>query len=139
MSRNHEVCASASVERGWGRNPGICPRCGKARAFALMVATARSTMAQRYKGFIDRADALLDRIRSELARDEKDRTPDVSDSELESMFNEITEMKENVEQDSLPPRERRLRGLGHMVIDQWPLGTDLGGAISELEQLYELL
>ena len=96
-------------------------------------------MPQRYQGFIVRADALLDRIRSELARDMKARTPNVSDSELMFMHNEIAKMKGDVEQDSLPPRERRLRGLGHMVVDQWPLGSDLGNAISELEQLYELL
>ena len=96
-------------------------------------------MQQRYRGFIVRADKLLDRIRSELARDVEARIPDVSDGELEFALNQITEMKEHVEHGYLPPRESRLRGLGHMIIDQWPIGTELGGAISEIERAYARL
>lgn len=45
----------------------------------------------------------------------------------------LTDMADQYTKDALPPREHRHAQLSRLIIDQWPLGNELGNAIIAAE------
>ena len=59
-----------------------------------------------------------------------------SATQLRSSRNQLEQMLTQLESDGLPSPDRRVRGMGHMVGDSWPLNEPLGNALLEAEQAY---
>lgn len=88
------------------------------------------------KEFLKRADFLIKKIETILDEDYEKRTENISDSDLQSMLRLIKHRKMIVEANQLPAKEMRYRSLTRIIIDQWPLVSQLGDEISELEECY---
>src|SRR6266478_3014899 len=86
--------------------------------------------------FADRADAVLVRIRAELAVPMSARESAATDMELQHALDRVDEMKREVLTGRLPPARLRYPTLGRMIIDSWKLGSSLGNAISAVEHEY---
>jgi hypothetical protein len=57
-------------------------------------------------------------------------------TQLQSSRNQLEQMLAQLESNALPPLDRRLAGMGHMIGDSWPPGDPLGIALLEAEQAY---
>ena len=68
-----------------------------------------------------------------------ERQPKISDQCLDMIFKAVERLRSSIEQNMLPAKASHHRILSRMVTDSWPLGTDLGKRISELEDLYGTL
>jgi len=86
--------------------------------------------------FADRADAVLVRIRAELAVPMAARESAATDMQLQLALDKVDEMKKDVLTGRLPPAHLRYSTLGRMIIDSWKLGCSLGNAISAVEHEY---
>ena len=86
--------------------------------------------------FADRADAVLVRIRAELAVPMSARESAATDMELQLALDKVDEMKKEVLTGKLPPARLRYPTLVRMIIDSWKLGSSLGNAISVVEHEY---
>ena len=89
--------------------------------------------------FADRADAVLARIREELALPMSDRESAATDMQLHFALDKVDEMKKQVLTGTLPPARLRYPHLGRMIIDSWKLGSSLGNAVSAVEHEYREL
>jgi len=97
------------------------------------------TASRRVEGlmaFADRADAVLVRIRAELAVPMGARESAATDMELQLALDKVDEMKKEVLMGRLPSAHLRYPTLGRMIIDSWKLGSSLGNAISAVEHEY---
>ncbi|HEV2331414.1 MAG TPA: hypothetical protein VGY56_21740 [Verrucomicrobiae bacterium] len=56
--------------------------------------------------------------------------------QLENSKQQLTRMITQLESGSLPPKDQRLVGMGHMVADSWPVDAKLGEALLLAEQAY---
>lgn len=82
---------------------------------------------------------ILEEIKKQQGFDETSRPSGISNQCLEAMSRAIENLRESIKQGKLPPKESRHQALSRMVIDSWPLGTELGKEISVLEDLYHAL
>lgn len=89
--------------------------------------------------FLTRASRLLDEIDQLLSACATERPNNVDRFDLEVASKHIVEMRSNVETGTLAPKEQRFPVLARLVVDQWPLGSELGTELIELEKLYQLL
>ena len=96
-------------------------------------------MKTRKDRFIEQADHLLRWVDRELGMELPARPSGVDSFDLETASELLKEMRELVEQDHLPPKAHRHPGLVWLINDHWPLGTELGNKIGELEAFYEHL
>lgn len=72
-----------------------------------------------------------------MAADEKLQRGDTDDFPgLEIVRTRLKEMLESLEAEKLPDRANRNRGIGRIVIDSWPLDSELGELVTEAEQAY---
>lgn len=85
--------------------------------------------------FVDRADAVLAKIRAELALPMADRESAATDGELQFALDRVEQMKKEV-LTGLPPTHLRYPELGRMIVDSWKLPSLLGSAITALECEY---
>lgn len=85
------------------------------------------------------ATKILEEIKKQQGFDEVSRPSGISNQCLEAMFRAVEALRKSIEKGTLPRRESRHRALSRMVMDSWPLGTELGKMISELEDLYNAL
>ena len=86
--------------------------------------------------FIAQADGILEQLEQELDPDNPMRNEEIAASDIEAAIAEITKMKTEVEHGPITKKSMRYPHLTRMIVDQWPLGSELGNAISELEQFY---
>lgn len=56
--------------------------------------------------------------------------------QLEVIIKQVATMTEQLQSRQLPPVERRVRGMAKIVIDSWPMDSDLGLRIVTAEQAY---
>lgn len=96
-------------------------------------------MKTRKDRFIEKADHLLEWINRELGMEPSERPSGVDSFDLETASELLKEMRQLVEQDNLPPKAHRHPGLGWLISDHWPLATELGNEIGELEDFYTQL
>ncbi len=89
--------------------------------------------------FADRADAVLARIRAELAVPMSARESAATDMELQFALDRVEKMKKEVLTGLPPTRLRYYPELGRMIVDAWKLGSSLGNAISAVEHEYREL
>jgi hypothetical protein len=59
-------------------------------------------------------------------------------TQLVECQNQIEEMIVQLESGHLPPKNQRLRGMGHMIADSWPINSQLGDALLLAEQAYHI-
>jgi hypothetical protein len=57
-------------------------------------------------------------------------------AQLDACKEELCEMLAQLESGCLPPPNQRLRGMGHMIADSWPINSTLGDALLLAEQAY---
>lgn len=88
---------------------------------------------------VDMATKILEEIKKQQGFDETSRSSGISNLCLDAMFRAVEGLRKSIKQSNLPLRESRGRTLSRMVIESWPLGTELGKKISELEDLYNAL
>ena len=89
--------------------------------------------------FLAKSSGLLELISEELRSDVGARRSGVETPHLEVAAHHIREMKRNVENDTLPSRQSRFAVLARFIVDEWPLGSELGTEIIEFEKLYQRL
>jgi len=58
-------------------------------------------------------------------------------SQLQKSRIQLEQMLRQLETGQLPPINRRLSGMGHMVGDSWPIDNPLGNALLDAEQAYK--
>lgn len=56
--------------------------------------------------------------------------------QLLKMRSQLEEMQGQLSSGNLPSRDSRTRGLGRVIADSWPLGSELGEVILAAEQAY---
>jgi hypothetical protein len=78
----------------------------------------------------------LDMLSLEESRHRQGHATVGTATQLESSRNQLEQMLAQLNSDELPPLDSRLRGMGHMVGDSWPLNEPLGNALLEAEQAY---
>jgi hypothetical protein len=89
--------------------------------------------------FLAKAKGLMELIEDDLRSLVSGQTRCVDEFDLEVASKHIRQMQDNVNNDTLPPKEMRFPVLARLIVDQWPLGSRLGTEIIELEKLYQLL
>ncbi|MBI4661065.1 MAG: hypothetical protein HY735_19715 [Verrucomicrobia bacterium] len=57
-------------------------------------------------------------------------------SQLLTCKQQLQAMIAELESGSLPPKDERLRGMGHMIADSWPTDSTLADALLLAEQAY---
>ncbi len=77
------------------------------------------------------AIAALDRVLAE-----PDPALDVSPDVLRECRQELQRMAREIEMDVLLPRDKRPRGMAHMVVDSWPLKHHVSEAVVRAEHAY---
>lgn len=92
----------------------------------------------------DRANYLCQRIDAALSaiEAEKDNSsthpsrlaPSVE--QLEYVHKALSNLKKNIEANRIPPRQKRYPELSRHITDCWPLGTEIGNQVSEIETLF---
>ncbi len=58
-------------------------------------------------------------------------------AQLEGCRRALELMKRQLTTGMLPPRSERYTGMGRMIVDSWPWGTELGDVISRAEHAYQ--
>lgn len=48
----------------------------------------------------------------------------------------LRSMEKSLHSGKLPPRNERPSGMGRMIVDAWPIGTELGTLLLRIEQAY---
>jgi len=89
--------------------------------------------------FVKRADEVLAELRAELAKPLSARKSGAADDQLRFALNKVEQMKREVLEKKLPPRNVRYSELGRAVIDGWELGSPVGAALVKLENEYRAL
>lgn len=56
--------------------------------------------------------------------------------QLELIRSKLLTMSTQISSGDVPPKEERIRGIGRMVTDSWPLNNELGEVLIEAEQRY---
>jgi hypothetical protein len=65
-----------------------------------------------------------------------DPTLDVPPGALRECREELQRMAREIETDALPAKNMRPRGMGHMVVDSWPLKHRVSEAVVRAQQAY---
>lgn len=89
--------------------------------------------------FLKLVEKVLSGLKQELSCEKSARLSGEDDSVLQSMIAKVELIKSNYNNNKLPPKGTRQLGLGRIVVDQWPLNSQLGGEICELERTYKNL
>ena len=95
-------------------------------------------MLSNSERFIKTADELINKLEEELSKNIIDRPDKASDSELKHIISRINILKNNVGKGHLPPKTQQYSEITRLFIDYgWPLNSQLGGMIAELEGFYK--
>lgn len=89
--------------------------------------------------FLKLVEKVLSGLKQELSCKKGARLSGEDDSVLQIMIAEVELIKNNYHNNKLPSKETRQLGLGRVVVDRWPLNSQLGGEICELERTYKNL
>jgi hypothetical protein len=77
---------------------------------------------------------LLERLDNEIVKPESMK--DIERRSIEVVSRKIKERLKQVTENNLPRRDVRYKEITRIIVDEWPLGSELGIAISEWENLY---
>ncbi len=91
---------------------------------------------QRIEKAIQMLDAITSDIAIQLKTPEPQRLSGINDFNLKTMLGLLKTLREVLSERKLPPKHTRHRTLSRMVVDSWPLGTEIGNRISEFESYY---
>ena len=81
-------------------------------------------------------DNMISEIMAQLEIDETQRQSGINDFNLQNMLKHLGNIRSNLRQGLLPPKNFRSRNLSRLVLDSWPLGTGLGKSISDFETYF---
>lgn len=81
-----------------------------------------------------RGEMLLERLEAEAAKPEDIR--EIKHRSLEIVSRKIKERLKQIANNDIPRRETRYKEITRIIVDEWPLGSELGLAISEWENCY---
>ncbi len=81
-------------------------------------------------------DSILDEISAELSKNELKCNSDIDTYSLLNMKKNLEVMRYNLENDRIPQKDLRQQILSRTILDCWPLGSELGNKISEMEMHY---
>lgn len=91
---------------------------------------------QRCQSLAARADQVLGEIDKLLSLPVEAREEDLDDRDLTTARSYLERLRELLLSERLPSRGERSAVMTRIIVDQWPLGTKLGDAISKLEADY---
>ena len=72
----------------------------------------------------------------ELQKQKKGHLTVIRGNQGETILNQIRIMQQQIESSMIPSIEQRVRGMGKIVIDSWPMDSKLGSLILAAEQTY---
>jgi hypothetical protein len=94
---------------------------------------------KRRERFLASADKILREIDRLSAVPDSTHREGLDDQDLETARSKVVLVRAQAESRALPPKGERYWGITRLIMDQWPLRTSLGDALSELESMYEQL
>jgi hypothetical protein len=94
---------------------------------------------QRCQRLVAAAGEILDEIDRQLSMSERSREGELDDRNLNIAKSHVLELRDRLRSGKLPDKSDRYASMTRIIVDQWPFGTQLGKAISEIEASYKAL
>ncbi len=91
-------------------------------------------MTPKQQAVLKRANEAIDGIAAELSKADSELV--ANRSTLEAFRVQLVKISEEIESGNMPPINGRRSGMGHVIVDSWPMGYPLGEKIITAEQAY---
>jgi len=85
---------------------------------------------------LEKLKAIRDQVEAEVQKQRQGQPSIVRGGQGAVILDQVRVMEQQIESSVLPPAEQRVRGMGNIVVDSWPMDSELGALILAAEQTY---